>query len=220
MSEKQPRGIPRIPFPLTVPRQGIGDTVPTASSQFAGQVRTFIGVSGYVDGLYICDTNLAGTWGWWKIHGHGQPLGAQSFTGAVSVAGNLAVAGNISATGGGDLAVDDITADAIVASTINASSAALSTLSVVSPPWKTILKGSLSYNAPSIASGGQHSFTISVPGAASTDGVVVNGDGMSLGLIAYGLVSPVNTVTVTLCNFSAVSVDPALQTYYVYVIRW
>lgn len=209
---RQPlRGLAPIRFPLTVPKQGAGETPPPAGSQFAGQIRTFIGISGYVDGLYICDTNLAGTWGWFKIHGHGQPLNAQSFTGGVSVSGNVGA----STFSGGSATIGVISGGSVVGATAGS----FTNLTVGGSSVRGVIKVSRTYDAPSIAAGGQHSFTITATGAASTDGVLVTGDGMSLGLVAYGIVSPTNTVTVTLCNFSAVAVDPTSQTYYAYVIR-
>lgn len=43
-----------VAFPLRVPRQPAGEPPPACGPEVAGQLRTFAGVSGYVDGLYSC----------------------------------------------------------------------------------------------------------------------------------------------------------------------
>ncbi len=210
---RQPRSLSR-PFPTIVGRQPIGEPPPTASVSYAGQIRTFIGVSGYVDGLYICDTNLAGTWGWYKIHGHGQPLGAQTIN------GNLTVAGNISATGGGDLAVDDISADAGSFSTLSASTVNLTTLNFSGgTPWRTILKSSVvSHDPPSIAAGSVYTFSIPLSGAATNDVAMVTASGLTIGIVPYA-VAGTNEVYVCMQNVTTGTINPVGNNWVAAVIK-
>jgi hypothetical protein len=101
-------------FPLTPPRQPSGVAPPVASSDYAFQIRPFLGVPGFLDGLYVCDTDAAGVWGWRKL----TIIGGALSLGSLTVSGNVVV--------GGDLSVDDITADDVVCDTLLASSATLS----------------------------------------------------------------------------------------------
>lgn len=209
---RQPRSLSR-PFPTIVGRQPIGEPPPTASVSYAGQIRTFIGVSGYVDGLYICDTNLAGTWGWYKIHGHGQALGAQTIN------GNLTVAGNISATGGGDLAVDDISADFGIFTTVSANTLQANTLSLTTTPWRTILKSSVvSHAPPSIAAGSVHTFSIPLPGAATNDVAMVAASGLTIGIVPYA-VAGTNEVYVCMQNVTTGAINPVGNNWVAAVIK-
>jgi hypothetical protein len=50
--ERRPLAV--TPFPLRVPRQPIGEPPPTCGDDYAGQLRTFVSVPGYSDGLYVC----------------------------------------------------------------------------------------------------------------------------------------------------------------------
>ena len=215
MGEKQPRGIPNIRFPLTVPRQGLGDPLPAAALQFAGQIRMVIGVSGYTDGLYICDTNLAGTWGWYKVHGHGQPLNAQSFTGGLSIAGGatltggLNMSGNLSVTGGGDLSVDDISADAISANT----------LTLTTKPWALVFKGNATVDVPSIAAGSSYQFGVTCTGVQPGDHTSVSIGSPYNGLAYYTYAGGSNAISVVVQNCTASAIDPPSSVYYVTGIR-
>lgn len=49
------RRIPHYPFPLRVPKQPVGEAPPTCAADYAGQVRTFVDIPGYADGIYRCE---------------------------------------------------------------------------------------------------------------------------------------------------------------------
>ena len=95
-----------------MPRHPVGEPLPAASEQFAFQIRGITGVPGVPDGLYYCDTDDTGAWGWYKLGGQGQVWGddllapnvttghlsasaGAAITGAASVSGNLTVGGTV-----------------------------------------------------------------------------------------------------------------------------
>lgn len=214
---RQPRG-QRIPFPLVAGRHPAGEPPPTAGVQFAGQIRMFIGVSGYVDGLYICDTNLAGTWGWYKIHGHGQPLNAQSFTGGATVSGGLGVTGSISASG--SLSGSSLAATTVGATTVNATTVNLTTLNFSGgTPWRTILKSAVvSHDPPSIAAGALYTFSIPLSGAVTNDVAMVTSSGATIGIVPYA-VAGTNEVFVCLQNVTTGAINPNGNNWVAAVIK-
>lgn len=44
----------RATFPLRIPKQPGGEPPPTCGADYAGQLRTFVGIPGYADGIYAC----------------------------------------------------------------------------------------------------------------------------------------------------------------------
>lgn len=211
MSEKQPRGIPNIRFPLTVPRQGVGDPLPAAALQFAGQIRMVIGVSGYTDGLYICDTNLAGTWGWYKVHGHGQPLNAQSFTGGISVSGNV---------GANTFSGTSATIGTISGGTnVGATNGTFINLTVTNRPWALVFKGNATVDVPSIAAGSSYQFGVTCTGVQPGDHTSVSIGSPYNGLAYYTYAGGSNAISVVVQNCTASAIDPPSSVYYVTGIR-
>lgn len=208
---RQPlRGLAPIRFPLTVPKQGVGETPPPAGAQFAGQIRTFIGISGYVDGLYICDTSLAGTWGWYKIHGHGQALNAQSFTGGISVAGTA------SATA---LSAGTASIGTLSGTTVGATNGNFTNLSVTNRPWPLVFKGNATVNVPSIAAESSYQFGVTCTGVQPGDHTSVSVGSPYNGLAYYTYAGGSNAISVVVQNCTSVAIDPPSSVYYVTGIR-
>lgn len=82
-----------------------------------------------------------------------------------------------------------------------------------------VLSGSASLNFPSISAASQSSLTISVPGAAVGDEVIMALPAApAAGLVFNAFVSAADTVTVRASNISASPVDAAAATYGVIVI--
>lgn len=75
-------------------------------------------------------------------------------------------------------------------------------------------------NFASIAAGATAELTITVPGAASTNAVVLGPPaGLEAGLMATGRVSAADTVTIRLHNTTAGAIDPADATWRATVLR-
>jgi hypothetical protein len=82
------------------------------------------------------------------------------------------------------------------------------------------LRGSKTYDAPSVASGSQTTTTVTVTGAALGDRVRSIGLGISAGgLVVTGYVSAADTVTVVLSNLTGGAVDLASTTLSVEVVK-
>jgi hypothetical protein len=93
--------------------------------------------------------------------------------------------------------------------------AAISAGSLVNPTTNPVLVASRLYDAPSIASGSSHSFTITMTGAKLSNKVFVTASADISGLIMTAYVSAADTVTVVLGNLTGGAVDLGNITYYV-----
>ena len=82
------------------------------------------------------------------------------------------------------------------------------------------LFASASLNFPAVAAAGQQELTITVPGAAVGDAVVLAPPAApDAGLVWAGRVSAANTVTVRVVNVTAAPIDPAAATWGAQVIK-
>lgn len=82
------------------------------------------------------------------------------------------------------------------------------------------LAGNKVHDFASIATLTNSTTTVTVTGAQVGDSVIVNPSStLEAGLILYGYVSAVDTVTIVASNPTAGAIDPASRTYYVSVIK-
>ena len=82
-----------------------------------------------------------------------------------------------------------------------------------------VLTATASLNFPSISAAGQQDLTISVPGAAVGDEVVMSLPAApAAGLVFNAFVSATDTVTIRASNITASPIDPAAATFGVIVL--
>jgi hypothetical protein len=94
--------------------------------------------------------------------------------------------------------------------------AAKSAGTLANPTTTPVLAASLAYDAPSIANGASHSFTITMTGAKLSNKVSVTASASISGLTMTAYVSAADTITVVLANLTGGAVDLASMTFYVY----
>ena len=83
-----------------------------------------------------------------------------------------------------------------------------------------VLTASASLNFPSISAASQADLTITVPGAATGDEVIMSLPASpAAGIVFNAFVSAANTVTIRASNITALAVDPAAASYGVIVIN-
>ncbi|MBF6595812.1 MAG: hypothetical protein IVW51_15415 [Thermaceae bacterium] len=90
----------------------------------------------------------------------------------------------------------------------------LDAIDVAAPKLRKILEGSAPLDFPAIAAGGIATLTIAVPGAQPGSEVTLGAPAaLEAGLIGFGLVTAINTVTVRLLNPTLAAIDPAPATW-------
>jgi len=85
---------------------------------------------------------------------------------------------------------------------------------------KQFSKTSLTFDFPNILAGAISTTTATVPNTAVGDTVLITpSTALEAGLVVYGYVSAVNTVTLVANNPTAAAINPASRTYYITVIK-